>query len=109
MLTFEPGLTSILSRSTSNRLGCRKQAEHLLILLCGRVFVIDLCSIPDRVELFVKRNLLILAVVLTLIAPLAARPTSNAANFRAHGRGAAPARTVNAKPASDIASRILAG
>jgi zinc protease len=56
----------------------------------------------------VKRLFVILALVFSLIAPLQARPISLQTNLLRQSQVAAPAKTVTAKPASDIASKILA-
>jgi zinc protease len=55
----------------------------------------------------VKRLFLILALTLSLIAPLAARPTRTITMPRL-AQGAAPAKVPVSKPASDIASKVLA-
>ncbi|HVS20928.1 MAG TPA: pitrilysin family protein [Pyrinomonadaceae bacterium] len=55
-----------------------------------------------------KRILLILALVFSLIAPLAARPTWLTVVSRTQTQSAAQAKTATAKPTSDIASRVLA-
>jgi len=54
----------------------------------------------------VKRLLLSLLLALSLVAPLAARPAS--LQTLRPSQGAAPATTTAAKPAADIASKILA-
>src|SRR5712671_5824093 len=56
----------------------------------------------------VKRILLVLALCFSMIAPLAARPISKSSLSLRQRPAAAPARTPIAKPASDIASRVLA-
>jgi zinc protease len=56
----------------------------------------------------VKRILLIFLLAFSLMAPLASRPASFAAISRAQAQGAAPAKITTTKPASDIASRVLA-
>src|SRR2546422_9019450 len=57
----------------------------------------------------VKRLLLILALTLSLVAPLAARPASIQPNLHARSTAAAAAvRTAAATPAKDIASKVLA-
>jgi zinc protease len=56
----------------------------------------------------VKRILLVLALVFSFIAPLAARPASKVTIPRTQAPAAAPARIATTKPASDIASRVLA-
>ena len=55
-----------------------------------------------------KRLLLILALIFSLIAPLTARPISLQTNFLRQSQGAAPAKTVAAKPTADIESKVLA-
>src|SRR5689334_2039402 len=54
----------------------------------------------------VKRLLLILTLIFSLVAPLTARPFSIQANLPARATAAAPGRTA-ATPASDIASKVL--
>jgi len=57
----------------------------------------------------VKRILLIFTLVLSLVAPLAARPAALQTNFLRQSQGAAPAKIAAAGPVvSDIASKILA-
>jgi zinc protease len=56
----------------------------------------------------VKRILLVLALVFSFIAPLAARPASMVTIPRAQAPAAASAKIAVTKPASDIASRVLA-
>jgi len=56
----------------------------------------------------VKRILLVLALVASLVAPLTARPTPISTNPLRQSQGAAPARIAATKPVSDIASKILA-
>src|SRR5712671_2978487 len=56
----------------------------------------------------VKRILLVLALCFSMIAPLAARPVSMSSLSLRQRPAAAPARTPIAKPASDIASKVLA-
>ena len=55
-----------------------------------------------------KRILLVLALVASLVAPLTARPTPISTNPLRQSQGAAPARIAATKPVSDIASKILA-
>jgi zinc protease len=55
----------------------------------------------------VKRLLLILALIFSLVAPLTARPISLQTNLLRQSQGAAPAKAVAGKPASDIASKVL--
>ncbi len=55
-----------------------------------------------------KRLSLVLTLILSLVAPLAARPISLQTNAPRISQGAAPARTTAAKAASDIQSKILA-
>ena len=55
-----------------------------------------------------KRLLLILALVFSLVAPLTARPAAIQTNLQARSTAAAPVRTAAAAPASDIASKVLA-
>ena len=56
----------------------------------------------------VKRTFLILALTFSLLTPLFARPRSIELNsLLRHSQGAAPAKIVTAKPASDIAGKIL--
>ncbi len=55
-----------------------------------------------------KRLLLILALIFSLVAPLTGRPISLQTNLLRHSQGAAPAKTVTGKPASDIESKVLA-
>src|SRR5437868_9752437 len=62
---------------------------------------------PDA-GVHVKRLLLILALIFSLIAPLTARPISLQTNFLRQSQGAAPAKTVTGKPTADIASKVLA-
>src|SRR5437868_6264346 len=62
---------------------------------------------PDA-GVHVKRLLLILALIFSLIAPLTARPISLQTNFLRQSQGAAPAKTVTGKPTADIADRKLA-
>lgn len=54
-----------------------------------------------------KRILLILALIFSLVAPLTARPISLQTNLLRQSQGAAPTKTVAAKPTSDIGSKIL--
>src|SRR5258707_5822800 len=56
----------------------------------------------------VKRILLVLALCFSMIAPLAARPVSMSSLSLRQRPAAAPARTPIAKPASDIASKVVA-
>jgi zinc protease len=56
----------------------------------------------------VKRILLILALIFSLVAPLTARPISLQTNLLRQSQSATPAKTAPAKPASDIGSKILA-
>jgi zinc protease len=56
----------------------------------------------------VKRILLVLALIASLVAPLTARPTPIQTISLHQSQGAAPARVAVAKPVSDIASKILA-
>jgi len=57
----------------------------------------------------VKRLLLILALIFSLVAPLAARPASIQPSLHARSTAAAAAvRTAAATPATDIASKVLA-
>src|SRR5213082_189127 len=62
---------------------------------------------PDA-GVHVKRLLLILALIFSLIAPLTARPISLQTNFLRQSQGAAPAKTVTEKHTADIASKVLA-
>ena len=55
-----------------------------------------------------KRTILILALVFSFIAPLTARPVPTSINYAAQAPGAAAAKTAAPKPATDIASRVLA-
>jgi zinc protease len=55
----------------------------------------------------VKRLSLVLALILSLVAPLAARPVSLQTNAVRIAQSAAPARITAAKPASDIQSKVL--
>jgi zinc protease len=55
----------------------------------------------------VKRLFLVLTLILSLVAPLTARPTLPT-NLLRQSQGAAPARAATTKPASDIASKVLA-
>jgi zinc protease len=55
-----------------------------------------------------KRFLLILALTFSLIAPLTARSVPAPSNYAAQSTAAAPATATAVKPASDIASRVLA-
>lgn len=55
-----------------------------------------------------KRLFLVLALIASLVAPLAARPTPIQKSSLRQSQGAAPARTAMAKPVSDIASKVLA-
>lgn len=55
-----------------------------------------------------KRLVLILALIFSLVAPLTARPAPIQTFLLRQTQGAAPARTATAKPASEIASKILA-
>lgn len=55
-----------------------------------------------------KRTLLILALTFSLLSPLVARPVGVQTNLLRATQSAAPARAVSAKPASDIAGKILA-
>lgn len=55
-----------------------------------------------------KRLLLTLALIFSLIAPLTARPVSTQTNLLRQSQGASPARTTTAKPMSDIGSKTLA-
>jgi zinc protease len=56
----------------------------------------------------VKRILLVLALIVSLVAPLTARPVPISTNLLHQSQSAAPARVAATKPASDIASKILA-
>jgi zinc protease len=56
----------------------------------------------------VKRILLVLALIVSFVAPLTARPMPLSTNSLRQSQGAAPARIAATKPASDIASKILA-
>ena len=55
-----------------------------------------------------KRILLVLALITSFVAPLTARPTPIKTISLPEAQGAAPARIAATKPASDIASKILA-
>jgi zinc protease len=55
----------------------------------------------------VKRILLIVALTFSLIAPLGARPTSTTSGSQRLSQGAAPTKITTAKPAADIASKVL--
>ncbi len=55
-----------------------------------------------------KRSILVLALITSLVAPLTARPIALQTNLPRQSQGAGPARAATAKPASDIASKILA-
>lgn len=55
-----------------------------------------------------KRIFLILALTFSLISPLAARPRGLQTNLLRQSQGTAPAKASTAKPASDIASKVLA-
>ncbi len=55
-----------------------------------------------------KRILIVLALTFSMIAPLVARPLSASSLTLRQTQAAAPARTTIAKPASDIASKVLA-
>ncbi len=54
-----------------------------------------------------KRLLLILALIFSLVAPLTARPMPLQPNLLRQSQGATSAKTVAAKPVSDIQSKIL--
>jgi zinc protease len=56
----------------------------------------------------VKRILLVLALIVSFVAPLTARPVPVSTNPLRQAQGASPARVAATKPASDIASKILA-
>jgi zinc protease len=56
----------------------------------------------------VKRILLVLALIASLVAPLTARPMPIQTISLRQSQGAAPARVAATKPLSDIASKILA-
>jgi zinc protease len=56
----------------------------------------------------VKRILLVLALIVSFVAPLTARPMPLSTNPLRQSQSAAPARIAATKPASDIASKILA-
>jgi len=56
----------------------------------------------------VKRILLILALALSLVAPLTTLSPASAAVFRTRSQGPAPAKTTSAKPTAGIPSRVLA-
>jgi zinc protease len=56
----------------------------------------------------VKRILLILALIFSLVAPLTARPFSLQTSLLRQSQGATAAKTATAKPAADIASKVLA-
>src|SRR2546423_12534918 len=56
----------------------------------------------------VKRTILILALILSLVAPLTARPTSIQTGLLKRSTAAAPARATVGAPASEIASKVLA-
>jgi len=62
---------------------------------------------PDA-GVHVKRLLLILALIFSLVAPLTARPIQPQTNLLRQSQGAAPAKTVTGKPAADIESKVLA-
>ena len=62
---------------------------------------------PDA-GVHVKRLLLILALIFSLVAPLTARPIQPQTNLSRQSQGAAPAKTVAGKPAADIESKVLA-
>ena len=55
-----------------------------------------------------KRILLVLALTVSFVAPLTARPMPISTNPLRQSQGAAPARIAATKPVSDIASKILA-
>src|ERR1051326_2819701 len=66
---------------------------------------------PRRYRLngvLVKRILLVLALIASLVAPLTARPMPLLTTPLRQSQGAAPARVTATKPVSDIASKILA-
>jgi zinc protease len=56
----------------------------------------------------VKRILLVLALIVSFVAPLTARPMPLSITPLRQSQGAAPARVTATKPVSDIASKILA-
>jgi zinc protease len=56
----------------------------------------------------VKRILLVLALIVSFVAPLTARPMPLLTTPLRQSQGAAPARVTATKPVSDIASKILA-
>jgi len=56
----------------------------------------------------VKRILLVLALIVSFVAPLTARPMPISRTPLRQSQGAAPARIAATKPVSDIASKILA-
>src|SRR5262245_10391975 len=83
--------------------------------LCGRFvrhrFAVDSDNrIAERnLGVNVKRTFLILALTFSLVAPLIARPRAIELNSRLRQlQGAAPAKVAAAKPASDIAGKVLA-
>src|SRR5712671_7027375 len=55
----------------------------------------------------VKRILLVLTLTFSMIAPLVARPVPTSLLSLRQSKAAAPARTTIAKPASDIAAKVL--
>ncbi|MFN2576200.1 MAG: M16 family metallopeptidase [Pyrinomonadaceae bacterium] len=55
-----------------------------------------------------KRSLLILALIFSLVAPLIGRPASIQTNLAARSTALAPLPTAAAAPASEIASKVLA-
>ena len=54
-----------------------------------------------------KRIFLILALTFSLVSPLSARPRGLQTSLWRQSQGTAPAKTTSAKPASDIASKVL--
>jgi zinc protease len=55
----------------------------------------------------VKRILLVLALILSMIAPIVARPVPTSIFPLRQSQAAAPAKTKSGKPTSDIASKVL--
>src|SRR5437763_15987116 len=70
------------------------------------MFMVDF-EVETKIGTQMKRLLLILALIFSLVAPLTARPVP-ILTLPPHAHAAVPANGTAATPASDIASKVLA-